>query len=183
MLYVGERSEREQCHLLSSLLAFSHFLCHSQVNWALLVLIPCGWVCAHSRTLWVSPAAFLCGCNFLQLLPQPPQVFPVRDLRLYFPALEPWVGRSVLLSRCSSLFIHMQMWDCPLCQHLPTPVLQQPPWHQSSPPELLISTPPTGLNECFFFNSLVVRLPYSSIFWQFWVFFFFKFVVVLFLVV
>ena len=33
------------------------------------------------------------------------------------------------------------------------------------------------------FNSLVVRLPDSSIFWQFWLFFVFKFVVVLLLVV
>ena len=36
---------------------------------------------------------------------------------------------------------------------------------------------------CFFFNSLVVRLPYSSIFCQFWLFLIFKFVVVLLLVV
>ena len=35
----------------------------------------------------------------------------------------------------------------------------------------------------FFFNSLVVRLTYSSTFWQFWLFFVFKFVVVLLLVV
>ena len=43
--------------------------------------------------------------------------------------------------------------------------------------------PPTGLNECFFFNSLVVGLPYSSIFCQFWWFFVFKFVVFLLMVV
>ena len=42
----------------------------------------------------------------------------------------------------------------------------------SSLPWLPISTPPTSHDECFFFNSLVVGLPYSSIFWQFWVFFF-----------
>ena len=48
---------------------------------------------------------------------------------------------------------------------------------------LPISTPLTGLDECFFFNSLVVGLPYSSIFCQFWLFFVFKFVVVLLLVV
>ena len=36
---------------------------------------------------------------------------------------------------------------------------------------LSISTPPTSLDECFFFNSLVVGLPYSSIFCQFWLFF------------
>ena len=37
--------------------------------------------------------------------------------------------------------------------------------------QLPISVPPTGLDECFFFNSLVVRLPYSSIFYQLWLFF------------
>ena len=36
------------------------------------------------------------------------------------------------------------------------------------------STPPTTLDECFFFKSLVVRLPCSSIFCQFWLFFVFK---------
>ena len=45
------------------------------------------------------------------------------------------------------------------------------------------STPPSDLDECFFFYSLVVRFPYSSIFWQLWLFFVFKFVVVLLLVV
>ena len=49
--------------------------------------------------------------------------------------------------------------------------------------QLPISAPPTSLDECFFFNSLVVGLPYSLIFWQFWLFFVFKFVVVLLLVV
>ena len=37
--------------------------------------------------------------------------------------------------------------------------------------QLPSSTSPTGLDECFFCNSLVVGLPYSSIFWQFWLFF------------
>ena len=36
---------------------------------------------------------------------------------------------------------------------------------------LPISTPPTGLGECFFFIFLVVGLPYNSIFSQFWLFF------------
>ena len=48
---------------------------------------------------------------------------------------------------------------------------------------LPISAPSTGLDEYYFFNSLVVGLPYSSIFCQFWLFFVFKFVVVLLLVV
>ena len=37
-----------------------------------------------------------------------------------------------------------------------------------------VSAPPTGLDECSFFNSLVVGVPYSSIFCQFWLFFVFK---------
>ena len=36
---VGEGSEREQCHLLSSRWAFTYFLPYPQANWALLVLI------------------------------------------------------------------------------------------------------------------------------------------------
>ena len=50
------------------------------------------------------------------------------------------------------------------------------------PAQLPVSAPPTGLDECFFFNSLVVGLPCSSIFYQFWLFFVFKFIVVVFLV-
>ena len=42
--------------------------------------------------------------------------------------------------------------------------------HLSSLPQLPLSAPPTGMDECFFLNSSVVGLPYSSIFWQFWVF-------------
>ena len=62
----------------------------------------------------------------------------------------------------------------------PTLALQLRPCCESWLP---VSAPPSGLDECFFFNSLVVGLPYSSIFWQFWLFFVFKFVVVLLLVV
>ena len=39
---------------------------------------------------------------------------------------------------------------------------------------LSISAPPSGLDECSFFNFLIVGLPYSSIFCQFWLFFVFK---------
>ena len=39
---------------------------------------------------------------------------------------------------------------------------------------LPISAPPTSLDECFFFISLVVGLPYSSIFCELWLFFVFK---------
>ena len=96
-------------------------------------------------------------------------------LRLCFPMLESWVVWSILLLSCSSQFICMQMWDCLVCQ--------LPPCHQCYLPQLPVSIPPASLDECFFFNSLAVRLPYSLIFWQFWLFFVFKFVVVLLLVV
>ena len=55
-------------------------------------------------------------------------------------------------------------------------------WLQVLSVQLPNSAPPTGLDECFF-NSLVVRLPYSSIFCRIWLVFVFKFVVVLLLVV
>ena len=83
---------------------------------------------------------------------------------------------------CSSLFIHRQMWGHLVHQPLPRLVSQLPPCHESSLPRLPVTTPPTGLDECSF-NFLVVGLPYSSIFWHFLLFFVFKFVVVLLLVV
>ena len=56
----------------------------------------------------------------------------------------------------------------------PHSVRQSPPSREYSPAELPISIPPTGRDECFLFMSLVVVLPYSSIFCQFWLFFVFK---------
>ena len=60
--------------------------------------------------------------------------------------------------------------------HNPPPrwVRQSPPCRKSSLPWLPVSAPPTGLDECFFFISLVVRLPCGLIFCQFWLFFDFK---------
>ena len=63
------------------------------------------------------------------------------------------------------------------------PALPAATWPQVLSAPLPISAPPTGLDECFFFNSLVVGLPYSLIFCQFWLLFVLKFVVVLLLVV
>ena len=105
----------------------------------------------------------------------PPIFLQPEVLRLSFPILKPWDAQSISLPSCSFWFICMQTWDCPVCQ--------PPLCHVSSVPRLPIFTPPTSLNECFFFNSLVIRIPYSSIFWQFWLFFVFKFVVVFLLVV
>ena len=92
--------------------------------------------------------------------------------------LEPWVAQSVLLPRYSSQLIRTQMWDH-LVHHLP-PYLPGPqPCCASSPLLPISAAPPTSLDECFFFNSLVVRPSYSSIFWQFWLLFVFKLIAVL----
>ena len=65
-------------------------------------------------------------------------------------------------------------WPAPFHNPLPSWVRQPLPCHESSLPLLPISAPPTGLDECFFLISLVVGLPHSSIFCQFWLFFVFK---------
>ena len=64
----------------------------------------------------------------------------------------------------------------PASFHNPPPrcVCQLPPCRESSPPRLLVSAPPTGLDECFFFISLAVGLPCSLIVCQFWLSFVFK---------
>ena len=94
---------------------------------------------------------------------------------------------EVLFSRAGALgcvvchLVHLLL-PCQSAAALP-PLLHNPPPHwvlqplpccKSSPPQLPISAPPTCLDECFFFISLVVGLPYSSIFCQFWLFFVFK---------
>ena len=103
-----------------------------------------------------------------------PKGFSNSGLRLYFPELELWVAWSVLLPLCSSWFICARMWDRQVHQLLLAGQLQPClPWssrhrlsmNPSAP--LLISTPPTGMDECFFFNSLVldfhmVRFSFSS---------------------
>ena len=65
-------------------------------------------------------------------------------------------------------------WPAPFHNLTPHWVRQPPPCHESSLPRLPVSTPRTGLDECLFFISLVIGLPYSSIFCRFWLFFVFK---------
>ena len=63
-----------------------------------------------------------CEVESFSYLLSPHRFFQSEALRLYFPALEPWVVQSVSLPSCSSRFICMQIWDRLLCQpppHLP----------------------------------------------------------------
>ena len=45
------------------------------------------------------------GWESLLLPPQPPRVFSIRGLRLYFPELEPWVVRSALLPAVCPVYL------------------------------------------------------------------------------
>ena len=172
VLYVGEGSEREQCHLFGHSLSFSHFPSFPQTNWALLVLIP-RWVdSSMSRTPWVSPINS----------PVRQGVSPATATSIGFYSQRFWVFS----------FLHWNPWFRGLFH---SPVV--PPClstrgcgtshevHQLALPHVLsplFSVPPTRLDECFF-NSLVVGLPRHLIFWQVWLIFVFKLVVVLLFVV
>ena len=113
-------------------------------------------------------------------------MFSISSLRLYFPTLETWASRSASLP--TSLFLPVYLctnvgpqgllaaaWHvCSTIRHLAgsaSPCLAESPLCPGcpSPP-----SPPTSLVGCFFFISLVVGLPYSLIFCQFWLFFVFK---------
>ena len=103
----------------------------------------------------------------------PHKFFQSEVLRLYFSMLEPWVAwsacspvvpPSLSTRKCGTApFASFHLTLCtshhPVC---PSPLVAA--FQESSAPQLPICTPPTCLDECFFFNSLVVRLPYSLIF-------------------
>ena len=135
----GPRGNSAACSALCRFLVTSTAT-HKQIGpfWC---WFPGGWFCVCSRTLWVSPTN-----SPVSLEVSPTGVFSQR-FWLYFPILEHWVVRSVSLPSCSSQFICTRMWDCPVCK--PLPCLPGPPAAALLP----ISTPPTSLDECFFFNS------------------------------
>ena len=112
------------------------------------------------------------GWEFLLLLLQPPQVFTASSFEALFPRTGT-LGCSVCLAPQLFLMVYLHKNvgpRTPSTATLPTPVLQPPRCRESSLPG---SLPPTGLDEYFFFTTLVVGLPHSSIFWQFWLFYLF----------
>ena len=130
-----------------------HF--HPQMNGSFWCWFPSDWDSVYSRILWVSPVDSRVRLGVSAAAATPHRFLQPEVLRLYFPRLEPWVAWSVSLPHCSSQFICMWMWDYLVHQLLPC-CLSSPPW-------LPVSVPPTSLDECFFFKSLAVRLPHSSI--------------------
>ena len=142
----------------------------SQVGDFVYVLGPCGSL--QGTLLW--------GWGFFLLL-QPPQVFSVRVFEALFP-LAGTLGCSVCVTPQLFLPVYLHA-NVGLLVHslvlpgLPVAVL---PGVLST---LAACLCPSYWPGWMFLNSLVVSLPYSSIFCQFLLFFVFKFVVVLLFVV
>ena len=173
---MGEGSGREQCHLLcSGQLSVASPTTHKQIGpfWC---RFPSGWVCVHSRTLWVSPMNFPVILGVSPTAETPTGFYSQRFWGFLFPHWNPGLcGLSHSPVVHPGLSAHKCGTACSASHCLSYLVLQGQPCHVSSLPWLPVSTPPTGLDECFFFISLVVGLPYSMIFWKFWLFFVFKF--------
>ena len=138
-------------------------------------------MCVRSRTPWVSPAKFSYEAGSFSHRLNPTGVFSQR-FEASFPCAGA-LGCVVCLTSQLFLLVYLPMNVGPPA--LPATILSYSP--AATLPQILsaqlpISTPSTSTNGCFYFNSLIVRLPYSLIFRQFWLFFVFKFVVVLLLV-
>ena len=116
---------------------------------------PSRWVCLHSRPLWVSPTDSPVRLGVSPTAASTPKGFSIRGLRLYFPTGA--LGCSVCFTPplCLPVYLHVNMG----LQGPPATVL---PRVLST--QLHISAPPTGLDECVFFNSLAVGLPQGLIF-------------------
>ena len=143
-----------------------HSATHNQTG-PLWCWFPSGWACAHSRPLWVSPTTSPVRLGVSPAAaPTPRGVFNQR-----FEALFPRsgaLGCAVCFAPCHSPGLSVRecgaagsasgQTACPvrpmLCQsQLPVFV---PPWQrESSQPQLPVSAPPTGLDECLLFISLV----------------------------
>ena len=113
-------------------------------------------------------------------LPHPPMVFTARSYEALFswpwnPGLRGLAGHAGMARSPGvppSLYPPQVNVGPPIPQAVSTAALLQPPHH-------ILAAPFTCLDECFFFKSLVVRLPYSLVFWQFWLYFVLRLVVIL----
>ena len=104
---------------------------------------------------------------------------PMGVLNLRFDALFPHAGDlgcTVCLAPVLFLPAYLRMdvglqdlpaaaWPAPFHNLPPGWICQLPPCRESSLPQLPISAPPTGLDECFCFISLVVGLIFVVIFY------------------
>ena len=187
-----EGSERGQCHCLASggfpsTCPISSHLTHSPY---VTDTLPAVALVLNPRVGGFAYILRLCGPfrqSFLKIwqflpLPPPALIFTARS----YGDLSSWCwnpGLCSLVLGWDRFFSRYPSWllstthDCgtarahsaatlPLCATLCL---------LASLPLLHISAPPTCLDECGFFKSLVVGFPYSFIFWLFWVLFAWKF--------
>ncbi|KAF6090781.1 hypothetical protein HJG60_012170 [Phyllostomus discolor] len=138
---------------------------------------PCWWVCVLCRTLWTSPMN-----SPVRLGVSPSTSTPTSVFNSYLEALFPHAGTlgcAICLLPSFSCFICAQMCNHLICQlpcllcffHNLLPLwVRQPPFCvpgvclpslccEPSPSWLPEPALPTSLDECVYFNSLVVGLP------------------------
>ena len=143
MLYVGE-GPRGNNGARSTLcrIAFTPSAPHNQIG-PLWCWFPSGWACACSRPLWVSPTTSSVRLGVFLLPPQPPGALSIRGLRLYFPALEPWVAGSASIPAICPVYLCMSVGPPTATCHSACPVLR----HSESGP-LGLSAPMWRLRVC-----------------------------------
>ena len=125
-------------------------------------------MCVHSRALWVSPRDPPVRLGSSPTTTTPTAFNSQRCLKLYPPVLEPWVAWFVLLLFFFPAYPQANVGN-PVIH--PPPAHPSPLWPCSESSQLWLPSAPhphISLDECFFFNSLVGGLAYSSIFWQSW---------------
>ena len=172
-------------HLLGSGPVSSHLMYFPYVTGTLLaaalVLNPKVGGFVYILGLWLSwgTGSFFCH-------PSSHWFFQPEVRRLYFPGIGNlgcviWPGAGITHSPGVPPSIYLPLVGLPsspaataAASSLPYQILSAlGPWLH----------PSTHLDEYFFFKSLVVGLPYSSTFWQFWLFFVLRVVVILLMVV
>ena len=133
------------------------------------------WVCVHSRIHGPIQWILLWGWEFLPPL-QPPQKFTARGFE-YLVFHAGTLGFTAYL--VPQLSLPAYPWTNVGLPSPPTPA--SPAWSFALlyilSTRLPVSVPSTSLDECFF-NFLVVGVPCSLVFWQFWFLFVFKLVVI-----
>ena len=194
----GLRGNSEACWALHQLSVTSP-IPHKQIGlfWC---WFPGGWFCVHSRTLWVSPTNSPMRLGVSPTASTPTGVCSHRVWGFIFlywnpglcslshsPIVPPSLSGHKCGTACSASQCLIQSARHCLAQSVRLYIVC--PSHPGTSLLWVFSTtaahlcPSYHLDECFFFNSLVVRHPYSSIFWKFLLFLVFKLVVVLLLVV
>ena len=191
-LFERRSSEKEECHCLasgdfpytnsgSSQFTYSPYATGTLPS-VTLVLNPRGSESAYV----LSPGGpfkwtLLKIWQFLPL-PQPPLFF----IATSYGDLSSWCqkpglcglawGWDLSLPRHPSWFVSTTHDYGTTCPTTATSLCHNTSLHLSA--HLHVSTPPAHLDESSFFKYLVVRLPYSLIFWWFWVFLFWGLVVI-----